>query len=178
MSDDADSMVLDLMEILLTAAVANEISEITKNDLPQKLRKLTGMSGAASEFKRPLVISEGVLDREMGMKNAYEHLRKNPFVDYDEFGQRLSITALAPALQWFVKKGGGKWVEQNPALALYAERNKIGSFSHQEALKKTGRFEDSVEYIEAKLAPIVAESEEMRTARDLIIIYADRKSVV
>lgn len=172
MSDDADSMVLDLMEILLTAAVANEIPGITKNDLPQKLRKITGMSGAASEFKRPLVISEGVLDREMGVKGAYEHLRANPFVDYDEFGQRLSITALAPAVQWFVKKGGKKWVEQNPALALYAEKNKIGNFSYQDALKKNGRFEDSVEYIEAKLAPIVAESEEMRNARDLIIIYA------
>lgn len=172
MSDVADSMVLDLMEILLTAAVANEITEITKNDIPQKLRKITGMSGSASEFKRPLVISEGILDREMGVKSAYERLRSNPFVDFDEFGQRLSITALAPAIQWFVKKGGKKWVDQNPALSLYAERNTIGNFSYQEALKKNGRFEDSVEYIEAKIAPIVAESEEMRNARDLIIIYA------
>jgi len=172
MSDDADSMVLDLMEILLTAAVANEITEITKSDLPQKLRKITGISGAASEFKRPLVISEGLLEREMGVIGAYERLRTNPFVDYDEFGQRLSITALAPAMQWFVKKGGKQSIEQNPALALYAEKNNIGTFSYQDALKKTGRFEDSVEYIEAKIAPIVAESEEMRNARDLIIIYA------
>ena len=172
MSDDADSMVLDLMEILLTAAVANEFTEITKNDLPQKLRKITGIAGAASEFKRPLVISEGLLEREMGVIGAYERLRTNPFVDYDEFGQRLSITALAPAMQWFVKKGGKQSIEQNPALALYAEKKNIGTFSYQDALKKTGRFEDSVEYIEAKIAPIVAESEEMRNARDLIIIYA------
>lgn len=172
MSDDADSMVLDLMEILLTAAVANEISGITKSDLPQKFRNVSGMSGAASEFKRPLVISEGMLEREMGVAGAYEHLRANPFVDYDEFGQRLSITALIPAMQWFVKKGGSIWVEKNPALAMYAEQNGIGEFSYQDALKKVGRFEDSVEFVEAKIAPIVAESEEMRNARDLIIIYA------
>ncbi|WAI00238.1 ATP-binding protein [Methanogenium organophilum] len=172
MSDDADSMVLDLMEILLTASVANDISEITKSDLPQKFRKITGMSGAASDFKRPLVISEGMLEREMGVQKAYELLRANPFVDYDEFGQRLSITALAPAMQWFVKKGGDRWIERNPALALYAEKNGIGKFSYQNALKKVGRFEDSVEFVEAKIAPIVAESEEMRNARDLIIIYA------
>jgi hypothetical protein len=122
MSDDADSMVLDLMEILLTASVANEIPEITKSDLPQKLWKITGISGTASEFKRPLVISEGLLEREMGVAGAYGYLRANPFVDYDEFGQRLSITALAPAMQWFVKKGGKGSIEKNPALALYAEK--------------------------------------------------------
>jgi len=160
------------MEILLTAAVANEIPGVTKSDLPQKFRKIAGMSGAASEFKRPLVVSEGMLERGMDVAGAYEYLRANPFVDYDEFGQRLSITALTPAMQWFVKKGGSAWVEKNPALARYAEENGMGEFSYENALKTTGRFEDSVEFVEAKIAPIVAESEEMRNARDLIIIYA------
>lgn len=67
---------------------------------------------------------------------------------------------------------GKKFGRKESCTCIICRKNNIGTFSHQDALKKTGLFEDSVEYIEAKIAPIVAESEEMRNARDLIIIYA------
>ena len=57
-------------------------------------------------------------------------------------------------------------------LAFYFEGMDSIDLRYQDVRAKNPRFEDTKEYIEAKVSRVVGESEEMREARDLIIISA------
>jgi AAA+ superfamily predicted ATPase len=173
MSGDTEGMVLDLMELLLTATVVNEHTDLDINDLTPAFRPIAGASGSEGEFKRPVSISEGLLARVAGIEHAYSHLRKNPFVEYDDFGQRLSITAVEPAFAWFLKKGGEERAAKNPVLAYYSEKV-LGrdTLSYEKARADNSRYEDTIAYMEARIGPVIEENEEMQSARDLLIIYA------
>ncbi|MEA2035200.1 MAG: ATP-binding protein [Euryarchaeota archaeon] len=167
-----DTTIFDLMEILITADIFNQYQNLNKNDIPPKYRKLFGVSGSNPEIKRDIVINEGILSREMDIKNAYEILRSNPFVEMDEFGQRLYITAIGPAAQWFINKTGHERISGNPALAYYYEQAGTEGISYSEVRERTPEFEESGDYLEAKINEIIGDDEEMQAARDLIIISA------
>ncbi|MFY9170650.1 MAG: ATP-binding protein [Candidatus Methanoculleus thermohydrogenotrophicum] len=166
--------VLAVMEILLTAEIFNRNQDLGINDLRPHYREFFGAgSGGNPEVKRPLIVSEGAIKKVLGIPDTVcQTVRQNPFVGYDEFGQRLSLPSLDAAAGWFLKKGGGPLVEENPALAYFFEGKDGVQVRYQDVLAKNPRFEDTKEYIEAKVSRIVGESEEMREARDLIIISA------
>lgn len=166
--------VLVVMELLLTAEIFNRNEALDINDLHPRYREFFGAgSGGSTEVKRPLVVSEGAIKKTLGIPDAVcQAVRANPFVGYDEFGQRLSLPSLDAAAGWFLKKSGVSRVEENPALACYFEGKDGITVSYQDVRAKIPRFEDTKEYIEAKVSRIIAGSEEMREARDLLIISA------
>ncbi len=162
------------MELLLTAEIFNRNEALDINDLHPRYREFFGAgSGGSTEVKRPLVVSEGAIKKTLGIPDAVcQAVRANPFVGYDEFGQRLSLPSLDAAAGWFLKKSGVSRVGENPALACYFEGKDGITVSYQDVRAKIPRFEDTKEYIEAKVSRIIAGSEEMREARDLLIISA------
>jgi len=166
--------VLVVMELLLTAEIFNRNEALDINDLHPRYREFFGAgSGGSTEVKRPLVVSEGAIKKTLGIPDAVcQAVRANPFVGYDEFGQRLSLPSLDAAAGWFLKKSGVSRVGENPALACYFEGKDGITVSYQDVRAKMPRFEDTKEYIEAKVSRIIAGSEEMREARDLLIISA------
>ena len=166
--------VLVVMELLLTAEIFNRNEALDINDLHPRYREFFGAgSGGSTEVKRPLVVSEGAIKKTLGIPDAVcQAVRANPFVGYDEFGQRLSLPSLDAAAGWFLKKSGVSRVEENPALACYFEGKDGITVSYRDVRAKIPRFEDTKEYIEAKVSRIIAGSEEMREARDLLIISA------
>ncbi|HNT08027.1 MAG TPA: ATP-binding protein [Methanoculleus sp.] len=166
--------VLVVMELLLTAEIFNRNEALDINDLHPRYREFFGAgSGGSTEVKRPLVVSEGAIKKTLGIPDAVcQAVRANPFVGYDEFGQRLSLPSLDAAAGWFLKKSGVSRVGENPALACYFEGKDGITVSYQDVRAKIPRFEDTKEYIEAKVSRIIAGSEEMREARDLLIISA------
>ncbi|RXE56740.1 AAA family ATPase [Methanoculleus taiwanensis] len=173
-SQEGSSDVLGIMEILLTAEIFNKNQDLDINDLNPRSRKFFGAgSGGSPEVKRPLLVSEGAIRKVFDSDDAATTaIRKNPFVGYEEFGQRLSITSLDPAAAWFVKKGGASLIEKNPVLAYFFEGKDSVSVSYKDVRGRNFRFEDTKEYLDARVSRVVGESEEMREARDLIIINA------
>ncbi len=166
--------VLAIMELLLTAEIFNRNEELGINDLHPRCREFFGAgSGGSAEVKRPLIVSEGAIKKVFGTPDAAcQAVRGNPFVGYDEFGQRLSLPSLDAAAGWFLKKGGVPRVGENPVLAYFYEGKDGIAVCYQDVRAKNPRFEDTKEYMEAKVSRIIGESEEMREARDLIIISA------
>ncbi len=164
--------VLDLMELLLTAEILNLNTDLDKNDLTPEVRKILGVNGENLEIKRPVLITEGLIGETFGTDHAYEKFKSNPFVKFEEFGKRLQVTSLEPASDWFIKKGGGARVEHNPVLASYYERNGTFDVVYNEVRERNLPYTDTKAYLDAKIAALLGDDEEMRTARDLIIISA------
>ncbi|MDV2480731.1 ATP-binding protein [Methanoculleus sp. Wushi-C6] len=166
--------VLRVIELLLTAEIFNRNEDLGINDLHPRCREFFGAgSGGSTEVKRPLIVSEGAIKKVLGTPDAaYQTIRQNPFVGYDEFGQRLSLPSLDAAAGWFLKKGGAERVGENPVLASYYEGKDGVGARYQDVRARNPRFEDTKEYMEARVSRIIGESEEMREARDLIIISA------
>lgn len=168
----AETEVLDIIEVLLTAEILNRYPHLDKNDLTPRLRDIAGVNGGTTTLKRPVLVSESQLKRGIGVDNAHGTLKDNPFVKYEEFGGRLALTSLEPAAQWFITKGGTARAARNPALAYFLETTGIADVSYAAARADNPLYEDTKEYIEAKISRLLADREEMRTARDLIIISA------
>ncbi|MDD4567341.1 ATP-dependent zinc metalloprotease FtsH 4 [Methanoculleus chikugoensis] len=166
--------VLAVMELLLTAEIFNRNEELDINDLSPRCRGFFGAgSGGNPEVKRPLIVSEGAIRKVFGTPDAVcQAVRANPFVGYDEFGQRLNLPSLDTAAGWFLKKGGKERVGENPVLAYFFDGKDGIEVRYRDVRVKNRRFEDTKEYVEARVSRIIGESEEMREARDLIIISA------
>jgi AAA+ superfamily predicted ATPase len=169
---ELNTEILNLVELLLTAEILNQHANLDKEDLMPVHREIIGAEGSNLDIRRPVFISEGMIKREMGMDGAYEKVRSNPFIGYEEFGKRLQITALEPAAQWFLKKGGSDRIERNPVLAYYYEKAEIYPVSHEAVRQQNPSYRDTKRYLEARIAEVLSDNEEMRTARDLIIISA------
>jgi SpoVK/Ycf46/Vps4 family AAA+-type ATPase len=169
---EVDTCDLQIFEALLTAEIFNRNHHLDSNDLTPSHRNLFGINGGAVEAKRPVVVSEGAIERVMGISRAHERMKGNPFVRYEEFGQRLSISALESAVRWFLQMGGGKQAVSNPALASALEGIGNGTVSYTEARERNPPIEDSRGYLEAKMSSVQVEDETIRTALDLLIVSA------
>ncbi|MDD1672689.1 MAG: ATP-binding protein [Methanomicrobiales archaeon] len=164
--------VLQLFEAILTAEVYNQTPCLDMNDLPPVYRKLFGFNGDTGEVKRPVVVSEGAIQRVLGIAGAHEHLKNNPFIGYEEFGQRLSISALEPAARWFFKMGGEKYAVKNPTLACFMETLKIGPSLYAASREKNPPVEDSRPYLDSKLGGVLKQDGALKDALDLVIVSA------
>jgi SpoVK/Ycf46/Vps4 family AAA+-type ATPase len=167
MSGDADT--LHVMEIVLTADIFNRHSELDINDLTPQCREIFS-SVSAPGIKRPVSVSEGMLKRSLGIPDAHEKLGQNPFVSFEEFGQRLKLTALEPGALWFLKHGGRPLIDKNPALAFYFEKIDSVGVSYAAVRAANPPFEDTKGFLDTKISKLVAEDEKLRTALDLVII--------
>jgi SpoVK/Ycf46/Vps4 family AAA+-type ATPase len=169
MSGDSDA--LRIMEIVLTAEIFNQNPELDINDLTPPCREIFGATSAA-DVKRPVYVSDGLIKRSLSIADAHEKLSANPFVAYEEFGQRLRITALDPAAQWFLKQGGRELIGKNPALAFYFEKSGSNGSSYAAVRNANPRYEDTKAYLDTRISKLVSEDEKLRGALDLVIVNA------
>ena len=163
---------LRLTEVVLTAEVYNQYQKLDINDLTPVCREIFGVTSKSAEVKRPVSVSEGMIRKVFRISDAAEQLKGNPFVSYEEFGQRLRITALPGAADWFVKKGGTVHILRNPALAWYFETERQLDVSYRQARAANVPYEDTRAYLEKKITAIIADDEKIRGALDLIIVSA------
>lgn len=170
----------EVFALLLTAEIVNKNTGLDANDIPPRFRGAFGINGSTAAIKRPTTVSEGLVRRELGIEGAYGLLKSNPFVVYDEFGGRMSLSAVDAAAQWFYQtspNAGGdenipSEIVQNPVLSWHYEKSGITGIVYQKSRTANPLLEDSKEYLESRIKTILADNEEMRTARDLIIITA------
>ena len=168
----ADDDVLRLVEVILTAEVYNTHPTLDLNDLPPHAREVFGVAGA-SEAKRPVAVSEAMVRKVLGIPDAAARLKKNPFVSYEEFGQRLRVTALPEAARWFARRGGARLVRDNPVLAWYYERTEpIEGIGYADSLMRNPKYEETKAYLDRRVSALLAEDERMRSALELCIVSA------
>lgn len=166
-----DSEVLRIMEIVLTAEIFNQNPTLDINDLTPSCREIFGATCGA-EVKRPVYVSDGLIKRSLSIVDAHQKLKENPFVSYEEFGQRLRITALDPAAQWFVKQGGKPCIEKNPALAFHFANIDSNGYDYQKIRAANPPCEDTKAHLDTRLSKLIGEDEKLRGALDLVIINA------
>ncbi len=167
-----DEEILDLIELLLTADIFNQQTQLDINDLTPVSREVYGTQSMEGE-RAPVVVAESALQRVLGIPDAHVRLEKHPLVLYEEFGHRLRISSVPAGFTWFLKNGGEERVRRNPVLAWFAEeQHLVPGISHAGVRDQNPRFEDSRVYLDRRVSRILAEDEKLRSGLDLIIISA------
>jgi len=162
---------LKLLELALTAEIFNQHPDLGINDLTPECRNLFGVNGD-SELKRPLLLSEGMIKRSIGITDACTKLAAIPVVSCEEFGQRIHLPSLEAAASWFLRKGGTPLIQNNPTLAYYFSDTDKAEISYEMVRSKNPPFEDTRAYIEKRMAVILAADESLKTGLDLVIVSA------
>lgn len=165
----AEDETLKLLELALTAEIFNRYSDLDINDLTPECRELFGVNGG-QEFKRPLLLSEGVLKRNLGIADACAKLSSVPVIACEEFGQRIRVPSLEAAAGWFVRKGGIPLIRNNPTLAFYFRDSDAAQVSYEAVRARNLPYEDTRAYVAQRTAEILAANEEFRHALDLVIV--------
>ena len=166
-----DSEILRIMEVVLTAEIFNQNSQLDINDLTPACREIFSITTSA-DIKRPVYVSDGLIKRSLAIADAHQKLSANPFVAYEEFGQRLRITALEPAALWFLKQGGKPIIDKNPALAFFFENIDSTGITYNAVRAANPPFEDTKAYLDARISKLIGEDEKLRGALDLVIVLA------
>jgi hypothetical protein len=166
-----DSEILRIMEVVLTAEIFNQNPQLDINDLTPSCREIFSISTSA-DIKRPVFVSDGLIRRSLGISEAHQKLSDNPFVTFEEFGQRLRITALEPAALWFLKQGGKSLAEKNPVLAFFFENSDSTGIDYRNVRKTNPPFEDTKASLDARVSKLIGEDEKLRSALDLVILLA------
>ena len=169
MSGDLESQ--RIMEILLTAEIFNQSPTLDLNDLTPVCREIF-CSGDTKCIKRPVYVSDGLIRCTLNIADAHEKIAKNPFVSYEDFGQRMKITTLRPAAEWFLAQGGKELIRQNPALAFFFESFDGTGISYQDVRKANPPYEDTRASLETRISKLIGEDEKFRGALDLVIVSA------
>jgi predicted AAA+ superfamily ATPase len=166
-----DSEVLRIMEVVLTAEIFNQNPQLGINDLTPACREIFSIT-TSTDLKRPVSVSDGLIKRALAINDAHQKLSANPFIAYEEFGQRIRVTALEPAAQWFLRQGGKSIIEKNPALAFFFEHIDSTGIVYSAVRARNPPFEDTKAYLDARVSKLVGEDEKLRSALDLAIILA------
>jgi hypothetical protein len=166
-----DTEILRIMEIVLTAEIFNHNPALDTNDLTPPCREIFGAT-SGTEVKRPVYVSDGMIKRSLSIADAHQKMKENPFISYEEFGQRLKITALEPAAQWFLKQGGMPHIEKNPTLAFFFENIDSTGVVYKKVRAANPPYEDTKAHLDARLSKLIGEDEKLRGALDLVIINA------
>ena len=163
----ADTTTLRLMELLLTAEIVNREESLGIADLTPLCREAFGISKNGTDLKRPFIVSNSMAKRVLEIEEAHTLIKSNPFIGFDDFGQRLTVTALDHAARWFLDRGGRAQATANPVLALYYEKTGADDITYDGARKTNPPYEDSRAFLQSRISVLSAESEEMREALTL-----------
>jgi len=166
-----DSEILRIMEVVLTAEIFNQNPQLDINDLTPVCREIFSISTSA-DIKRPVFVSDGLIRRSLAISDAHQKLSANPFVTFEEFGQRLRLTTLEPAAQWFLRQGGKPFIEKNPVLAFFFENRDSSGIDYRNVRETNPPFEDTKASLDARVSKLIGEDEKLRSALDLVILLA------
>lgn len=166
-----DSEILRIMEVVLTAEIFNQNPQLDINDLTPACREIFSITTSA-DIRRPVYVSDGVIKRSLAIADAHQKISSNPFVTYEEFGQRIRITALEPAAQWFLRQGGKSLIENNPSLAFFFENMDSTNIKYRTVRDANPPYEDTKAYLDARISKLIGEDEKLRSALDLVIVLA------
>jgi hypothetical protein len=133
--EDSESQVLDIIELLLTAHIYNGNDQLDENDLPPPIRK-NYWNSKERKVARPIIVSEKSVDGIFQIPLGWSLIKTLPFVSFDEFGARISLTVFDLGAKWFANQDSLPRIKRNPTLAFY--------YSQQDSIDRNGQGMDTI----------------------------------
>jgi len=175
---------LDIVELLLTAHIYNKYPELDVNDLPKNIRKHY-WSRDRRTVPKPIKTKVPDVEKLLEISAVNKHVSSLPFVDIDEMGFLIRLTALEVAAEWFQKMDESRErISHNPTLAFHYEKKETEGVDYGQAKSKVRPKEVDREWIESfieeiakeeagedmlKLVEICAPEDVQQTISDLIL---------
>ncbi len=164
-------IILDIVELLLTAEIYNRYPELDVNDLPKNIRK-NYWNSTEKTVPKPIIASFVRIEKLYGIKDIEKSVRSVPFITIDRSHFELRLSALELAAEWFEKQEGSQErIENNPVLAYYLGEIRKGEASNYAAAKaKLRPKEVDREWIESLVAEIRKEDKGEEMLKLVVII--------
>ncbi|MCD4704123.1 MAG: ATP-binding protein [Methanosarcinaceae archaeon] len=150
---------LDIVELLLTAHIYNQYSEMDVNDLPKNIRK-NYWNRKHRNVPKPIHVFPADVEKLYNLTEVKQTAQSLLFVDIDGIDYELKLTSFDVAVEWFEKQDQSpQRVELNPALAFYFEMQKETSEAdYKRARALTRPKEVDREWIESLIEEIENEA--------------------
>lgn len=126
--------VLQIVELLLTAEIYNQSSNLTENDLPPKILSHY-LDFDIQGVDRPILVTSQDVKKIYGVENASDLLKMLPFIQVEDSGSQIRLTDFDMGARWFGGRDTLGVIQCNPVLAHYYQK-----------------FDPNVSYIEARVA--------------------------
>lgn len=164
-------IILDIVELLLTAEIYNRYPELDVNDLPKNVRK-SYWSSTEKTVPKPIIASFVKIEKLYGIKDIEKSVRNTPFITIDRSHFELRLSAFELAAEWFEKQEGAQErIENNPVLAYYfGEIRKVEAANYAAAKAKIRPKEVDREWIESLIAEIRKEDKSEEMLKLVVII--------
>jgi SpoVK/Ycf46/Vps4 family AAA+-type ATPase len=169
--EDSESQVLDIIELLLTAHIYNGNDQLDENDLPPPIRK-NYWNSKERKVERPIIVSEKSVDGIFEIPHGWSLIKTLPFVSFDEFGARISLTVFDLGAKWFANQDSLSRIKRNPTLAFYYSQQDSIDVSYEQARKDNKPIEMDREWIQSLTDEIAGEGEEAEDMLKLVSISA------
>lgn len=169
--EDSESQVLDIVELLLTAHIYNGNDQLDENDLPPPIRK-NYWNSKERKVERPIIVSEKSVDGIFEIPHGWSLIKTFPFVSFDEFGARISLTVFDLGAKWFANQDSLSRIKRNPTLAFYYSQQDSIDVSYEQARKDNKPIEMDREWIQSLTDEIAGEGEEAEDMLKLVSISA------
>jgi SpoVK/Ycf46/Vps4 family AAA+-type ATPase len=165
------NVVLDIVELLLTAEVYNRYPILDVNDLPKNIRK-NYWSSVIKTVPRPMTATFIRIEKLFGIKDIEKTVRNVPFIVADKSHFELRLSAFELAVEWFEKQEDStEKIQNNPVLAYYyGEVKKIQDANYALTKAKVRPKEVDREWIESLIAEIKKEDKSEEMLKLVIII--------
>jgi len=164
---EGEELKLQIVELLLTAKIYNENETLDESDLPRKIRKHY-WDLSFGGVRRPISVRKADIIRLFG-ERAEKALKNLPFVTSDELEREFMLTDLRVASEWFLKRGGIKFIRENPALAYFYQSYDSVDISYEEVRSRNPPKESDVEWVKSLLERLTKEEE---AATNLLVILS------
>ena len=169
--EDSESQVLDIVELLLTAHIYNSNNQLDENDMPPPIRK-NYWNPKERKVERPIVVSEKSVEGIFEIPHGWSLIKTLPFVSFDEFGARISLTVFDLGAKWFANQDSLSRIKRNPTLAFYYSQQDSIDVNYEQARQDNKPIEMDREWIHSLTDEIAGEGEEAEDMLKLVAISA------
>jgi SpoVK/Ycf46/Vps4 family AAA+-type ATPase len=169
--EDSESQVLDIVELLLTAHIYNSNNQLDENDMPPPIRK-NYWNSKGRKVERPIVVSEKSVEGIFEIPHGWSLIKTLPFVSFDEFGARISLTVFDLGAKWFANQDSLSRIKRNPTLAFYYSQQDSIDVNYEQARQNNKPIEMDREWIHSLTDEIAGEGEEAEDMLKLVAISA------
>jgi SpoVK/Ycf46/Vps4 family AAA+-type ATPase len=169
--EDSETQVLNIVELLLTAHIYNGNDQLDENDLPPPIRK-NYWNSKERKVARPITVSEKSVEGLFDLTHGWSLIQTLPFVSFDEFGARISLTVFDLGARWFANQDTLSRIKRNPTLAFYYSQQDSIDVNYEQTRKDNKPIEMDREWIQSLTDEIAGEGEEAEDMLKLVAISA------
>ncbi len=150
---------LETTALVLTAEIYNRTKDLIADDLPSELRKHY-WDIKEKTVLRPMNVTARDLEELLDIHDPKEIASSLPFMEYEEFGQKIRPTVFDIAAKWLAKQEHGvEYIKNNPVLAHFYENYDSLDVSYEAAIGQNEPKEVSRQWVDSLIAQISTEKD-------------------